>query len=1788
MNSLWIIVISTAATCVQCAPAEPCASETDFTCTASRACVPRSWRCDGEPDCTDASDEVGCQDVSCEDHQFMCSNGHCIPEAWECDTDVDCTDGSDEVGCAAPTCNPLHQYTCNDGTCIHSSWRCDGDIDCLSAEDEDCGTNVSCSAGESRCADGRECINQHWVCDGEADCRDGSDEAGCPATPCRSFEWQCNNSKCIPSSYVCDLDNDCGDNSDEHCPSPEPGKCRSTEFSCSNGGCIRKTWQCDGDNDCGDLSDEKNCPDFECIAPQVKCRTENRCYSSHMACDGVNHCFDASDEENCPSAQPPNICGHDYHCGDATCVNHTQICDGKRDCPDGKDEELCSSNPVDECRTNTHQCAHECINTLGSYYCLCQKGFVLTEDHRGCVDVNECEILGSCSQMCHNTIGSYTCSCADGYLQYANRRCRATGPPGSLIFSNREDIRQLTLDGSKYTTIIPSQKNAIAVDYHYQRDLLFWTDITLDVVFSSFLNGTNTRRIVDLGLSSPGGLSVDWMNDLLYWTDSGSGRIEAGTLDGSKRQVIAHQGVGKPRAIVVDPCRGVLYWTDWGEEPKIEKASLDGTHRTVLANTRLFWPNGLTLDFEAQRLYWVDGKFHVLETMNTDGSARQVMLTAVRGLQHPFAITVFQDFLFWSDWQTKTIYIANKFDGSQRLRLQDNLLFPMDLQVHHPLRQPQCSSKRCPPNHGCQYMCLPRVAAAGELPYRCVCGTGFKLESNNRTCNYRPKEYLLFSRQRDIRRASLDSNSFLDTVIPYNSVQSIVALDFHEKTRKIFWSDVVADTINRGDELGQTQEVVINTALGSPAGIAVDWVTDKIYWTDGGNDFIEVANLDGTQRSVVLYTGLDRPRDIVVDPYDRKMYWTDWSTTAPGIEVAYMDGSYRRKLVSKNITWPNGLALDLYGGPDKRLYWVDGGQKTIESIRLDGSGRMTILESEHTLPHPFGITVYGGNIYWTDWQTESLQRSDLNGHNRETLFDNLPSLMDVKVFHTPPALDVPSPCMIGNGGCSDLCLLSVDPSQPTCQCPTGIKLRDDGKTCEADLENYLIVSRRTTISRISTDVPYRKESPLPITSLENAIALDVDSASGLLFWTDGHRGQISRSTVTGENVVAIQDIAIETPDGIALDTASHLVYWTDTNTDRIEVCTYQGMHRRVLIWEDLHSPRAISLDVARGFMYWTDWGRDARIERAWLDGTHRESLITTDIQWPNGLTLDLSNRHMYWVDAMRHTLERSGLDGSGRIALRDDLAHPYGLTILDQVVYWTDWQERAILQYDIAKGNISITIPHLANQMDVHGVSSLGRSVRTQCSSNNGGCDQLCLNTPEGAKCACSTGLVALEGTCPRVPDEFLLFSTSQSIRRISLDTPDMTDIIIIPSQKNAIAVDFHASSKRLYWSDVKDDVILRSEYDGSNQELVVKDIATPDGIAVDWIGDHIYWTDTGGNMIEVARLDGTGRKVIINTDLDEPRDITLYPSRGLMFWSDWGNDPRIERSNMAGLNRTVIVRDTESMELGWPNGLTIDFQLDRLFWADARLDTIESVTLDGYDRKAIFRDLPHPFGLTIFKSNLYWTDWQRRAISKGSVDPEKNSMTPTIVESNLRSLMDIQVVSVDRQQGTNGCGRGHMCTAEQLCLPINSDAYRCVCPDDVNPLACGEVVEAPITTSSRMSVQLTSPGPVQNSGVSGTVAPATVGELKKDEKHLPLFIGVGASGFLLVLLVFILALAWYTRQTRKSDRAVVTALTTAQSYRNPAFGSVSSVEKSPTTPVSITMDRQLIPEHMSGYETTL
>uniref|UniRef100_A0A8C9UJ67 Uromodulin n=1 Tax=Spermophilus dauricus TaxID=99837 RepID=A0A8C9UJ67_SPEDA len=76
---------------------------------------------------------------------------------------------------------------------------------------------------------------------------------------------------------------------------------------------------------------------------------------------------------------------------------------------------------LDECTIpGSHNCSanSSCVNTLGSYACVCADGFRLSPG-QGCVDVDECAEpeLSRCHALatCVNVEGSYLCMCPEGY-----------------------------------------------------------------------------------------------------------------------------------------------------------------------------------------------------------------------------------------------------------------------------------------------------------------------------------------------------------------------------------------------------------------------------------------------------------------------------------------------------------------------------------------------------------------------------------------------------------------------------------------------------------------------------------------------------------------------------------------------------------------------------------------------------------------------------------------------------------------------------------------------------------------------------------------------------------------------------------------------------------------------------------------------------------------------------------------------------------------------------------------------------------------------------------------------------------------------------------------------------------------------------------------------------------------------------------------------------------------------------------------------------------------------------
>ncbi|XP_020811858.1 low-density lipoprotein receptor-related protein 8 isoform X5 [Drosophila serrata] len=336
----------------------------------------------------------------------------------------------------------------------------------------------------------------------------------------------------------------------------------------------------------------------------------------------------------------------------------------------------------------------------------------------------------------------------------------------------------------------------------------------------------------------------------------------------------------------------------------------------------------------------------------------------------------------------------------------------------------------------------------------------------------------------------------------------------------------------------------------------------------------------------------------------------------------------------------------------------------------------------------------------------------------------------------------------------------------------------------------------------------------------------------------------------------------------------------------------------------------------------------------------------------------------------------------------------------------------------------------------------------------HGICSQVCVNEIGAFKCECETGYMRVLKNHTRCKASeghaSLLLARRHDIRKIALERPEMTSIV--NSTKAATALDFVFRTGMIFWSDIATQSIYKAPIDeGSEKTVVLKQSSvTSDGLAVDWIYNHVYYTDTHKCTIELTNFEGNMGKVLIKDALDIPRSIALDPIDGWMYWSDWGASPRIERAGMDGSHRTAII----SYDVKWPNGITLDLVKKRLYWVDGKLNTISSSNYDGSERRQVLYSgeyLRHPFSITTFEDYVYWTDWDKQAVFKA------NKFTGQDIEAvtaghMLEHPMVVHVYHPYRQpDGVNHCQsvNGH---CSHLCLPaprINERSPRisCACP---------------------------------------------------------------------------------------------------------------------------------------------
>ncbi|XP_019639752.1 PREDICTED: low-density lipoprotein receptor-related protein 6-like [Branchiostoma belcheri] len=668
--------------------------------------------------------------------------------------------------------------------------------------------------------------------------------------------------------------------------------------------------------------------------------------------------------------------------------------------------------------------------------------------------------------------------------------------------------------------------------------------------------------------------------------------------------------------------------------------------------------------------------------------------------------------------------------------------------------------------------------------------------------------------------------------------------------------------------------------------------------------------------------------------------------------------------------------------------------------------------------------------------------------------------------------------------------------------------------------SFILVADRLLKGIYQVDVTSGLNVSLPLGELPDPSGLDYDHVTDLVYWSDVSEGKIMRAKRDGANVEVVAENGVISPTDVALDLAGGNIYWTDSGSYVIRVARMDGEYSRVIVREGepiTAQPQGIALDPENGYMYWTSNLSPAKIERAAMDGTGRETLVNTGLKFPRGLAIDKQGQMLYWCDGDFHQIMRSDLQGNNPTVVfspTNEQLYFFGIVVEDSYIYWTAWALTHITRTPkdpSAQGQILPIGGGFRQMMDLHLHNpDAVADISNACTTANGGCSHLCLARPGGRTCACDDDWTLQQDgtTCqlrdvPTPTSDFLLVADSQlnAIFQINVTSGAKVNLPL-GHLVHPVALDYDPETDYVYWADPLHRKISRVHRNGSGsvEDVATDGVLSPLGLALDLVGGNIYWTDSGRDVISVAKLDGMFAKDLISEQLDQPHGLVLDPQNGYMYWADWGSQPKIERAAMDGTGRVTLVYEN----LQHPTGLAIDLTEQRLYWCDSGQYKIESIDLSSGARSLLKQrtEVTSFFDIAVDDSYVYWSAWNIPRIARIVKDGLPREETVSEGFGSPKGMHVQKVPSVQRE--TNACTTGNG-GCQQLCL-VCPGGRTCACQN-------GETL-AGDGLSCRLSGVSTTTQPIKST------LPYITSPSQSDGLSLAIKVGIAVSGFALFIVI--------------------------------------------------------------------
>lgn len=116
--------------------------------------------------------------------------------------------------------------------------------------------------------------------------------------------------------------------------------------------------------------------------------------------------------------------------------------------------------------------------------------------------------------------------------------------------------------------------------------------------------------------------------------------------------------------------------------------------------------NFSALDYTTNRVYFADSKLDYIDFVNYDGSGRTQVLASPKFVQHPHAMAIFEDMIYYSDRRLQRLQFYPKYPNGTSIEYPSHTFSKaLGVVAVHPVLQPKVSVNPCKESP-CSHICL--------------------------------------------------------------------------------------------------------------------------------------------------------------------------------------------------------------------------------------------------------------------------------------------------------------------------------------------------------------------------------------------------------------------------------------------------------------------------------------------------------------------------------------------------------------------------------------------------------------------------------------------------------------------------------------------------------------------------------------------------------------------------------------------------------------------------------------------------------------------------------------------------------------------------------------------------------------------------------------------------------------------------------------------------------------------------------------------------------------------------